>query len=65
MTDEYLVKYNFDEVKRSTNNIILFGSVGAGKTSLINKKCDVDCSQNKEDFPVLGMFNMLEILMEI
>ena len=42
MTDEYLVKYNFDEVKRSTNNIILFGSVGAGKTSLINKICDVD-----------------------
>jgi len=42
MTDEYLVKYNFDEVKRSTNNIILFGSVGAGKTSLINKICGVD-----------------------
>ena len=42
MTDEYLVRKNFDEVKKSTNNIILFGSVGAGKTSLINKICGVD-----------------------
>ena len=42
MTDEYLVRKNFDEVKKSTNNIILFGSVGEGKTSLINKICGVD-----------------------
>ena len=42
MTDEYLVRKNFDEVKKSINNIILFGSVGAGKTSLINKNCGVD-----------------------
>ena len=42
MTDEYLVSKNFEEVKNSENNIILFGSVGAGKTSLINKICGID-----------------------
>ena len=42
MTDEYLVRKNFEEVKKCVNNIILFGSVGAGKTSLINKICGVD-----------------------
>ena len=42
MTDEYLVRKNFDEVKKSINNIILFGSVGAGKTTLINKLCNIN-----------------------
>ena len=42
MTDEYLVSKNFDEVKKSSNNIILFGSVGAGKTTIINKICGID-----------------------
>ena len=37
MTDEYLVNKTFDEIKNSSNNIILFGSVGCGKTTLINK----------------------------
>ena len=37
MTDEYLVNKSFDEIKNSSNNIILFGSVGCGKTTLINK----------------------------
>ena len=39
MTDEYLVNKNFDEVKNSSNNIILFGSVGNGKTTLIKIIC--------------------------
>ena len=37
MTDEYLVNKSFDEIKNGSNNIILFGSVGNGKTTLINK----------------------------
>ena len=37
MTEEYLVNKTFDEIKNSSNNIILFGSVGCGKTTLINK----------------------------
>ena len=37
MTDEYLVNKTFDEIKNSSNNIILLGSVGYGKTTLINK----------------------------
>ena len=42
MTDEYLVRKNFEEVKKSESNIFLFGSVGAGKTTLINKLCGID-----------------------
>lgn len=41
MTDEYLLDKNFERIKRSTNNIILFGEVGCGKTTLINKLCSV------------------------
>ena len=37
MTEEYLVNKTFDEIKNSSNNIILFGSAGYGKTTLINK----------------------------
>lgn len=37
MTEEYLVNKTFDEIKNSSNNIILFGSVACGKTTLINK----------------------------
>ena len=37
MTEEYLVNKTFDEIKNSSNNIILLGSVGCGKTTLINK----------------------------
>lgn len=41
MTDEYRVDKNFDIIKRSENNIILFGEVGTGKTTIINKLCGV------------------------
>ena len=50
MTDEYLVSKNFEEIKNSTNNIILFGSVGAGKTTLINKLCKVDLLTKEDGF---------------
>lgn len=42
MTDEYRVDKNFERIKRSENNIILFGDVGAGKTTIINKLCVVN-----------------------
>ena len=41
---------NFDEIKNSSNNIILFGSVGAGKTTLINKLCNVDLLTKEDGF---------------
>ena len=42
MTEEYLVNKNFEVVKKSNSNIILFGEVGCGKTTIINKLCDVE-----------------------
>ena len=42
MTDEYRVDKNFERIKRSENNIILFGEVLAGKTTIINKLCGVN-----------------------
>jgi len=50
MTDEYLVNKNFDEVKNSSNNIILFGSVGNGKTTLINKLCNCNLITKNDEF---------------
>ena len=68
MTEEYLVNKTFDEIKNSSNNIILLGSVGCGKTTLINKlskndgfSCTIDvqyCSTSDGsiiiDFPGLN-----------
>lgn len=42
MVDEYLVDKNFEIIKRSENNIILFDEVGSGKTAIINKLCGVN-----------------------
>ena len=33
MTDEYRVDKNIELIKRSENNIILFGQAGSGKTN--------------------------------
>jgi len=41
MTEEYLVNNNLERIKRSNSNVILFGEVGSGKTTLINKLCGV------------------------
>lgn len=37
--DELRKFFNFEKVKKSQNNVVLFGSVGNGKTSLLNKLC--------------------------
>ena len=39
MTQNYLVDSNLELIKESQNNIILFGEVGCGKTTLINILC--------------------------
>ena len=50
MTDEYLVNKNFDEIKNSSNNLIMFGSVGNGKTTLMNKLCGCDLLTKEDGF---------------
>ena len=40
----------FGEIKRSENNIILFFSLGSGKTTLINKFCGKDFITDNKDF---------------
>lgn len=39
MIENYLFDKNLDMIKKCQNNIILFGEVGSGKTTLINKLC--------------------------
>ena len=34
--------HDIEEIKQSENNIVLFGSVGNGKTFLLNKICGAD-----------------------
>ena len=40
MVDNHLLYKNLDVLKKSSNNIILFGEVGSGKTTIINKLCN-------------------------
>ncbi len=48
--DEFLVNENFDEIKNSSDNVILFGSVGNGKTTLINKICKCNLKTKNDGF---------------
>ncbi len=50
MLDKNSLTENFDIIKQSKNNIILFGSVGTGKTTLINKLCGVDFETSSRGF---------------
>ena len=41
-TLSYAIINDLEEIKKSENNIVLFGSVGNGKTLLLNKACGVN-----------------------
>ena len=41
---------NFEKIKQCENNIVLFGSVGSGKTTLINKLCGVNFLADDKGF---------------
>jgi GTPase SAR1 family protein len=42
--------FNFEAVKQSENNIVLFGNVGAGKTTLINLLCGTNYTTTQGGF---------------
>ena len=50
MEDKNLIVKNIDEIKKCSNNIILFGSVFSGKTTLINKLCKCNFKINNTPF---------------
>lgn len=52
MSDEYSLSSGFETIKESKNNIIFFGSVGTGKTTLLNKTCGQNFEAKDEAFSV-------------
>ena len=39
-TTSFSIINNFEEIQQCENNIIMFGQIGHGKTTLLNKACD-------------------------
>lgn len=52
MNDEYSLSAGFETIKNSKNNIIFFGSVGTGKTTLLNKTCGQNFEAKDEAYSV-------------
>lgn len=52
MNDEYSLWSGFETIKNSKNNIIFFGSVGTGKTTLLNKICGQNFEAKDEAYSV-------------
>ena len=52
MNEEYSLSNGFEIIKESKNNIIFFGSVGTGKTTLLNKTCGQNFEAKDEAFSV-------------
>ena len=50
--DEYSLSAGFETIKNSKNNIIFFGSVGTGKTTLLNKTCGQNFEAKDEAYSV-------------
>ena len=49
---------DLEDIKKSENNIVLFGSVGNGKTLLLNKACGANYLKRIMDIPAQEMFNL-------
>lgn len=52
MNDEYSLSAGFETIQNSKNNIIFFGSVGTGKTTLLNKICGQNFEAKDESYSV-------------
>ena len=52
MNENRTLSAGFEIIKNSKNNIIFFGSVGTGKTTLLNKICGVDYEARDAAFSV-------------
>lgn len=49
---EFVLAKNYEIIKNSKNNIILFGSVGHGKTTLLNKLCGCNFKTGEACFSI-------------
>ncbi len=50
--DKFNSEKDLEKIKNSINNIILFGNVGAGKTTIFNKICGQNCKTGSEGFSI-------------